>query len=172
MVPPRNPEDSTCAPPHLPSNPLQFYHQVSGHRLHQSLLWQNVPDQPWFWPAAAAGTSSGPEARFCVAEPSAESGQHSQMSSAPSSYKKSAGNRNSPSGLELDTQPGLKCNICVFIIIFFPACIHQCLRLCVVRLLCSADVSDSTTESSQVSRKKRGKSKHTFSEGERHSSPK
>lgn len=124
MVPPRNPhhpQDSTRAPPHLPSNPLQLYHQASGLSLHQSLPWQNVPDQPWFWTAAAAGITSGPEARFCMTEPTAESGQHSQMSSAPSSYKKSAGSRNSPSDQELDTQPGVERNICVFIIIF---CFH------------------------------------------------
>lgn len=121
MVPPRNPhhpQDSTCSPLHLPSNPLQLYHQASDLSLHQSLPRPNVPDQSWFWTAAAARSTSDPEARFCMTEPTAESGQHSQMSSAPSSYKKSAGSRNSPSGRELDTQPGVERNICVFIVIF------------------------------------------------------
>lgn len=120
MVPPRNahhPQDSTRAPPNLLSNPLPLYRQEEGLGLHQSLPRQNVPDQPWFWTAAAAGIPSGPGSRFCMPEPPAESGQHSQMSSAPSSYKQSAGSRNSPSGQELDTQPGVE-YICVFIFFF------------------------------------------------------
>lgn len=75
------------------------------------------------------------------------------MSSAPSPYKKSAGSRNRPSGQELDPS----------------RCERPYLCLYVVDLLCSADGSDSTTESSQVSGKQRGKLKHT-PDGERHSS--
>lgn len=125
MVPPRNPhhpQDSTHLPPHLPSNPPQLYHQASGLSLHQSLPWQNVPDQPWFWTAAAARSTAGPEARFCVTEPPAESRQHSQMSSPPSSDDESAGSRNCPSGPELDTQPGVERNICVFSVSFSHLC--------------------------------------------------
>lgn len=115
MVPSRNPyhpQDScTRTPPRLPPDPLPL-------SPHQSLPWQNVPGQPWFWTTAAARATSGPEARFCVTEPTTESRQHSQTSSTPSPSKKSAGSRNSPSGQELDSQPGVKHNICVFTIAF------------------------------------------------------
>lgn len=65
-------------------------------------------EQPWLWTAATAGISSGPEAPICMTEPAADSEQHSQMSSTPSSYKNSPGKRNSPSGQELDIQPGVE----------------------------------------------------------------
>lgn len=171
MALPRSPhhsQDSTRAPPHLPSNPLQVHHQASGLGLPQSLPRQNVLEQPWLWTAATAGISSGPEAPTCMTEPAADSEQHSQMSSTPSSHKKSTAKRKSPAGQELDIQPGVE-HSCLYRSFFF-TCIHRCLCLCVVSLLCSADGSDSTTGSRQVSRKKRGKSKHTFSEGEGHSS--
>lgn len=109
MALPRSPhhsQDSTRAPPHLPSNPLQVHHQASGHDLHQSLPRQNVLEQPRLWSAATAGISSGPEAPTCMTEPAADSEQHSQMSSTPSSHKKSTAKRNSPAGQELDIQPG------------------------------------------------------------------
>lgn len=45
---------------------------------------------------------------------------------------------------------------------FFPlACVDHLLRLCVVRLSCSAESSDGTTGSNQLSRKKRGKTKRS-----------
>lgn len=116
----------------LPRNPHHSqdstHHQASGLGLHQSLLRQNVLEQPWLWTAATAGISSGPEAPICMTEPAADSEQHSQMSSTSSSYKKSTGKRNSPSGQELDIQPGVEhsCLYCSFFHLYSPMFMSVC----------------------------------------------
>lgn len=155
---PRNLQDSSHVP-QLSSTPLQLLHRASALNHHQMLPCHNEPEQPGFWPADVARIPSGSGARSCKTEPPAESWQHSQTSSLPSSYRKSVGSRNSRSAQELDTQPGVEGN--TLVLFFSLACVDQCLRLCVVRLSCSAESSDSTAESHQLSRKKRGKPKHS-----------
>lgn len=153
---PRSPhhlQDSSYGP-HFSSTPLQLHHWASGLSHHQFLPSHNEPEQPWFWPAAVAGIPSGSEARFFKTEPPAESWHHSQTSSGPNSYRNSVGSRNRRSAQELDTQPGVEATLSSF----FPlACVDHLLCLCVVRLSCSAESSDCTTGSNQLSRRKRGK---------------